>query len=423
MLVKSIEEKISDILRSHPIIKKIIKRIYQRIMVFVTKPQKSKGDIIQISPNDEFEYFFGYYDKSPWNANESKMIFLRAKQTYKNVAPKESADIILHDCKKNINEVIGKTNSWNVQQGCMLQWIGPKYDKQIIYNDFRQGKFCAICYDIISKKEIKEYSMPIYSVSSDGKFALTLDFSRLHKLRPGYGYSNLEKKQQIVEKCPKEACIWKIDLYSGECVPILKYEELKNFEHNETMDNAIHKVNHIMISPDNERFMVLHRWIKGKKKYTRLLTIDIDGRNIYNLLDDGMISHCCWKDPEYILAWAHKETEGTHYYLLKDKTKEYEIKWKEKLISDGHPSYSLDKRFVVTDTYPNRSRISNIYLINTKDDEVKSIVQVFSPFRYDNEVRCDLHPRWDKVGQKICFDATFSGKREIYIVKVGEKEK
>lgn len=423
MQVKKIEEKISDILRKNPKIKRTIKRVYQRIMVFITRPKKSKGDIVQISPNDEYEYFFGYYDKSPWNNDESKMIFLKARQTYKSVAPKESADIILHDCIENTNTIIGKTNSWNVQQGCMLQWLGPKYDRYIIFNDFRNGEFCSVCYDVVDKKEIKIYSMPVYSVSSDGKFALTLDFSRLHKLRPGYGYSNLEEKQRTVENCPKGPCIWKIDLDTGNCVPILQYEQLENFEYNETMKNTIHKVNHIMISPDNKRFMVLHRWFQGNKKYTRLLTIDVDGKNMYNLLDDGMISHCYWRDSEHILAWAHKNKEGTHYYLLKDKTKEYEVKWKEELISDGHPSYSLDRRFVITDTYPNRSRISNVYLIDTRNSKVKSIAQVFSPFRYDNEVRCDLHPRWDRLGQKVCFDATFSGKREVYVVKIGDTEK
>ena len=423
MQVKKIEEKISDILRKNPKIKKAIKRIYQRIMVFITRPQKSNGDIEQISPNDEFEYFFGYYDKSPWNNDESKMVFLRAKQTYKSVAPKESADIILYDCIGKTDTVIAKTSSWNVQQGCMLQWLGPKYDRYIIFNDFRNGQFCSVCYDIIDKKEMKIYQMPVYSVSSDGNFALTLDFSRLHKLRPGYGYSNLEEKQENIEYCPEDICIWKIDLTTGNYEPILKYEQLKKFEYNETMKNAIHKVNHIMISPDNKRFMVLHRWFQGNKKYTRLLTIDIDGNNMYNLLDDGMISHCYWKDSEHILAWAHKNKEGTHYYLLKDKTREYEVKWKEKLISDGHPSYSLDRKFVVTDTYPNRSRISNVYLINTRNDKVKSIAQIFSPFRYDNEVRCDLHPRWDRLGKKICFDATFSGKREIYVLKIGDIEK
>ena len=36
--------------------------------------------------------------------------------------------------------------------------------------------------------------LSVYSVSLDGKFALSLDFSRLHRLRKGYGYSNIPDK-------------------------------------------------------------------------------------------------------------------------------------------------------------------------------------------------------------------------------------
>ena len=61
------------------------------------------------------------------------------------------------------------------------------------------------------------------------------------------------------------------------------------------MNNAEHKVNHIMLNPSGERFMVLHRWFVGHRKYTRLVTVDVDGSKMYNLSDDDMVSHCYWK--------------------------------------------------------------------------------------------------------------------------------
>ena len=48
----------------------------------------------------------------------------------------------------------------------------------------------------------KLFQHPVYSVANNGKFALTLDFSRLHRLRPGYGYSNLPDETRK-EKCQK----------------------------------------------------------------------------------------------------------------------------------------------------------------------------------------------------------------------------
>lgn len=382
-------------------------------MYAISPKIKSEGDIVRISPNDGMEYFFGYYDKSPWDASDRYMLCLRAKDTYSSVAPNEVAEIVLFDTHdKNSYKVIGKTNTWNVQQGCMLQWLGPDYKERVIYNDFRNGEYCSVILNLRTNKE-RVIPIPVYSISQDGKYALTLDFSRLHRLRKGYGYSNLPDKTKG-EKCPDKPCIWKVDLESEKVSPLMRYTDFANFEPREEMMDAEHKVNHIMLNPSGSRFMVLHRWIIGTRKYTRLVTVNSDGTDMYNLNDDNMTSHCCWKNDAEILAYAHKHSEGNGYYLMKDKKGNYKRKWPE-LISDGHPSYSPDGSMVVTDTYPDRSRVATIYCIN--DDKVHKLARVFAPFRYDNDVRCDLHPRWNRVGDKICFDSTFEGKRGLYVVK------
>jgi|SRR5690625_532267 len=412
-MIRKIEGKVNNILQKYPSVKKVIKRSYQLGMYAISPKIKVEGNITRISPDDGMEYFFGYYDKSPWDATDRYMLSLRAKNTYSSVAPNEPAEIILFDTKNNNSyEVIGKTYAWNVQQGCMLQWLGPHYNEKIIYNDFRNGEYCSVINNLKTKQETV-ISMPVYSISSDGKFALTLDFSRLHRLRPGYGYSN--KKGTNMESCPNTTCIWKINLDDGKIKPLLKYNDFANFEPRTEMMNAEHKVNHIMLNPSGNRFMVLHRWINGSKRYTRLVTINSDGTDMYNLSDDNMTSHCTWKNDTEILAFAHKKIEGNGYYLMKDKSKDYERKWPE-LSSDGHPSYSHDGRMVVTDTYPDRTRMATVYCLGDKN--VEKLARVFAPFKYDNNTRCDLHPRWNRKGNKICFDSVFEGRRALYTSEV-----
>ena len=410
-----IEEKVHRMVSGMPVIKKGVKRVYQLANVAVFRPKKSEGDILQVTPNDGYEYFFGYYDKSPWDISNRYMLCLRAKNTTKSVAPKEPADIILIDTQDN-NSVkkIATTHSWNVQQGCMAGWLGPDYKDKIFYNDFRNGKHCGIILNVNTGKEII-YDMPFYTVSNDGKTALTLDFTRLHRLRPGYGYSNLEDKTKD-EKVPKAPCIWRINLENKKVTPILNYEDLYVFEHRPEMEGAEHKVNHLMLSPNGKRFMVIHRWLKGGKKYSRLITCNIDGNDAYNLSDDNMVSHCYWKNNKEILAFCRKNnTDG--YYLMKDKTQNYERKWNF-LGSDGHPSYSPDGKHVVTDTYPNRKRISTIRIL-TGNASVP-IAKVYSLFKYDNDTRCDLHPRWSRDGKKVCFDGCMDGIRALYTCTITE---
>jgi len=418
----SIEQAINYQLNKYPAVKKIIKRGYQLAMYAISPKIKSEGDIVCASPNDGKEYFFGYYDKVPWDATGRYMICMRAENTWSEPDPTTSMEIVLLD-----NENIGSYRklaapiTWNVQQGCMAQWLGPDFGKRIIYNDLRTGKYCSVIMDVFTGKE-RILPMPVYTVSSDGKTALTLDFSRLHSLRLGYGYSALPEATRGIA-LPDTTCIWKMDIETGNVTPLLKYTDFANFQPRPEMkeEGSVHKVNHLMLSPNGKRFMVLYRWFCGQRKYTRLITCNIDGTDMYVLSDDNMVSHCYWKDDEHIIAFENKHGEGTGYYLMKDKTQEYQHLWPQ-ISNDGHPSYCpTDNTLVVFDTYPNRARIQEVKIARDTDVEgkdIKVLAKVFAPFKYDNDTRCDLHPRWSRDGKKICFDACFEGHRGLYVLNL-----
>lgn len=420
----SIEQKINYQLNKYPIIKKVIKRAYQLAMYSISPKIKSEGNIIRVSPEGEGEYFFGYYDKSPWNASGSLMICMHADDTWSEPDPKSKADIMLIDTTAGYSiRKIATTQVWNVQQGCMAQWLGPDFENRILYNDIDNGKYCSRIIDIKTGKE-SLLPMPVYTVSSDGKTALSLDFSRLHNLRPGYGYSALPEQTQGVA-LPDATAVWKIDLESNIVTPLLKYADFAEFKPREEMKgkDVVHKVNHLMLSPNGKRFMVLYRWFCGQRKYTRLITCDIDGKNMYLLSDDDMVSHCYWKNNEEIIAFENKHDGGTGYYLMKDKTQEYTHLWQH-ISNDGHPSYSSTSGDnVVFDSYPDKARIQEIKIASDKDVigyDIKVIAKVFSPFKYDNDTRCDLHPRWSRDGKMICFDGTFEGFRGLYVIKLND---
>jgi len=139
---------VSNYLNRYPGIKQKAKRIFQRTLVAVSPNFKAEGDIHKLSPNDSnHEYFFGYYDKSPWDDSGRYVLCLRAKDTWTDVAPDEPADICLIDTEHdNELEIIAQTHAWNVQQACMLQWRGPDFAKEILYNDFRRKESCPCRY-------------------------------------------------------------------------------------------------------------------------------------------------------------------------------------------------------------------------------------------------------------------------------------
>lgn len=422
----SLEQKINYQLNKYPGIKRYVKRGYQLAMYAISPKIKSEGDIVCVSPNDGKEYFFGYYDKSPWDVTCRYMLCMRAKDTWSEPDPIGEAEILLFDLNLDVNnsnycKVIANTHTWNVQQGCMAQWLGPDYKSRIIYNDLREGKYCSVIMNVVTGAE-KILPLPVYTVSNDGKTALSLDFSRLHSLRLGYGYAALPENTKDIA-LPDTTCIWKMDIETGEETELLKYTDFAKFQPRPEMlvEGSVHKVNHIMLSPNGKRFMVLYRWFVGSRKYTRLITCNVDGTDMYVLNDDDMVSHCFWKDDEHIIAFENKKNGGPGYYLMKDKTQEYQRLWPQ-LNGDGHPSYCpTDNHLVVTDSYPNRARVADVKILKDTDPEgkeMKVIAKVFAPFKYDNDTRCDLHPRWKRDGSAVCFDSVFEGHRGLYVVNL-----
>ncbi len=417
MSLHDIEGRVKRLLEPFPFVKRIGKRTYQYVGYALSGNKlKSEGELVRLTPDDGLEYFFGYYDKCPWDRDDNRLLALRVRQTTKSPAPKEPGELVLIDpTADGAPRVIATVHAWNVQQGCMAQWLGPDFSRYVLFNDFREGRYCSVIFDTEAMREVKTLPLPVYDVAKDGSFALSLDFSRLHRMRPGYGYSNLPDAT-AGQPCPDAPCIWRMELSDGRVTPLLKYTDFAAFEPDARMDGAEHKVNHLMLCPDGHRFMVLHRWFQKGHKHTRLLTVGSDGTGMYNLSDDDFASHSFWKDDGHILSFLRKRATGDHYYLMKDQTPEYQMLWPE-LRTDGHCSYAPDGR-VVTDSYPNQARLSSVFVCADTANLAQRVARVHSPLSYVGDCRCDLHPRWNRAGDAICIDSTHEGRRAMYRIPV-----
>ena len=65
-----IENFVHSALTKYPKLRNKLGKIYQRGMYYILPKIKKEGEIVKLTPNDEKEYFFGYYDKSPWDITE-----------------------------------------------------------------------------------------------------------------------------------------------------------------------------------------------------------------------------------------------------------------------------------------------------------------------------------------------------------------
>ncbi len=381
---------------------------------------KRIGDLkIQRFNNLNNQVFFGYYDVTPFSQNE---IFLLAVHSpLENLPPKPESELLLgyYDLRKENSPFIetGKTTTWCWQQGCRLQWYPEKSNQDVLYNRLIEGEYGCVIQNIKTKKIVKTLKMAVYSASKDGNWGLSLNFSRLHRLRPGYGYVNFpdETKGQL---SPEEDGIWRINMKTGEERLLFSVSEIASFKTLSSMEDAEHYFNHILFNPDGTRFMFFHVWLKNNKRFTRLITCDINGNRKYALINEGYVSHYCWKSNDELLAYSTHANTGTNFHLYKDKSDVRKIIGKGILNHDGHPSYSPDGSILLTDIYPDKCREQHLFIYELKSGELHSIGSYYSPFKFKGEVRCDLHPRWSPSGRYICIDTPHKSKRAIYLLNV-----
>jgi len=360
------------------------------------------------------EHLFGYYDKPPWDFSGQSMIFLQVPFTNHHPSIHDKAVIKLANLESGETISLATTRAWNLQQGCRLQWLGPDFQKRIIYNDFRNGIFISVIKEIQTGNE-QIVEKPIYDVANDGKSALTLNFERLHLFRPGYGYQQ-DSSEQLHDLFPLDDGIWSINLKEKKRKLIISVFDIAKETMHFGQNISSTRINHIMINPSGTRFMFLYRWKKENVDYTRLYTANMDGSDLICLVKNGIVSHATWKNNEELLVWTRHKSSNGHFYLFRDKSDHFKIVGKGILVEDGHPSYSSCGRYILTDTYSNRARQRRVLICDTQKEEVFCMGAFYTPFQYHGQTRCDLHPRWKNDNTQICIDSAYEGSRQIYIL-------
>ena len=381
--------------------------------------------------------FFGYFDKTPFNANNTKVLAMAMTTPidwqYESI--KHPIEIGYFDWRQvsagnPVFHKVGLTESWCWQQGCMLQWFPADPERFAFYNCFVDGQYGAVIQDISSKQIVRRLVTPIYAIHPDGKLGVSLNFSRLERLRPGYGYSNLPDPFGGIAAPDKDG-IWLVDLVTGRSELVVSLRSLVEFFPLPSMQNASHYVNHLTFNPDGTKLVFLHLWQddddSANIRHNRLLMYDFAENQLSIVEDKGIVSHFSWLSNTELMA-TYFSKEKTFQYTIYDigcKLNSASFRRHPSYLrhlprSDGHPSPSPNHQWLVTDTYPDRHGDQHLRVISLHEDRSMDIGVFYSPLRYRGAVRCDLHPRWDRTGKRVCIDSTSTGVRSLVIVNLDE---
>ena len=374
-----------------------------------------EGSIYKIIRTNGYHTFFGYYDYEQFSDDGNKVLFHRVK---KNADPlRDDAEICYYDMESETMVEITKTSLWSWQQGARLSWI-PGSNEEILFNDMADGAYVSVRYNIATKEK-QIYPMPLYDFDASLGFGLSLNFSRLQRLRPGYGYLRIPD-MTADEKAPENDGIFKMDFATGERKQLVSLADLA--KENDKGGKYTHYINHISLSPKGTKFSYFHLWVDDANQWhTRLCVCDNDGANHRVVEDSCKVSHYAWKNDDLLLVTCYREQKQFYQLInVNDCTKK--ILPHSCLDKDGHPSYITDSR-IITDTYPMNDSMQELFLCNTeKIDSKRLVAKVFHHPFWDGERRCDLHPRLSHDKQLVCIDTTaYKKTRSCVIFKIVEE--
>lgn len=402
----------------------------------------------------EQHHFFGYYNKSTWDRGNRRVLALQVPFADARLHPQLEAEVGYFDtANQDRFHVVDTTRAWNWQMGAQLQWVDGISDSKIIYNVRAADPkaiypgFGSRILDVDSGAS-RDLPLPIYVVAPDGRYALSVNYRRLYVTHETIGYSEDGGPFEL-PLCPTDDGIRVMDLDTGAHRMLVSYDALKQFHHRASMDKAIHWVSHIEINPASSRILFLHRWTERVLDETcflhRLITINPDGSDMRllecsdhplpQLADDFdpnavgtfdyekseyQISHPLWCDDDRIIVWG-PHAGSIHYHLYEDRDGgQVQVVGKDILTENGHMSFSpTDKRWLLSDTYPDSSTHERIlFLFNVVDNTKIDLGSFYADPGLKKENRCDLHPRWNRDGTKVCIDSVHENERQMYEIDV-----
>ncbi len=370
-------------------------------------------------------HWFGYYDKQQFDPTGRFVLGMEVDFEHRSPRADDRIRLGLVDLQDHDRwSEIGTSLAWSWQQGCMLQWR-PGHDGEVMWNDRHADRFVSHLLNVHTG-ERRTLDHPFYAISPDGRWAVAPDFRRINDTRPGYGYAGLPDPFAD-EPAPAGSGIWRMDLQTGQREQIVSLAEVVAIPNpNDDFVGCKHWFNHLLYSPDGQRFIFLHRWNNpdrhGPRGHgTRMLTANADGTGLHVVDDGDGMSHFIWRDPQHITAWARHPSAGNAFYVFREAgTNDATVIGQGVMVHNGHNTYLPGNAWILNDTYPvGPERGQQLYLFHVPTGQRVELGVFHSPEPYKGEWRCDLHPRSSRDGRQVCIDSVHAGQgRQMYLLDI-----
>jgi len=380
----------------------------------------------KLSPSDG-HYFFGYYDRNPWNAENTLHLALKVGQCERLPQAGETAEVGVLEAATQTFHRFATTRAWCHQQGSMTLWLKHR-PGHFVFNDWdvKERRLVArICS--LEQGVVGVYERPVYALSPDGRWGASLSFERIP--RRGYSYADA-----TLDTAPPDLDgdgVFLLDMLSGASRLLVSYRQMFAIHPAAyTMEGMHSWLNHLIFNCDSSKLLFLLRHCAEPRKaipwpwWTHMYTVGLGGEDLACPLPhfywNGMISHQIWgRHPHEVLIDANWRGEGHEYVVFDDRVLPLRAERVSRgMGSMGHLVFSPDGKTMLADTYPVEGR-QRVALVDCASGEWRELgsFRHEQPASYPVDVRCDLHPRWSTDGSRVTVDSIDDGKRGVYSLK------
>jgi len=382
-----------------------------------------------------FFYNCAHHELQQFDPSGRYMLGMRIFIEGRKVQPFDRGEIGYFDLKNgNKWTKIGETTAWNWQQGCRLQWIPGSMD-EIIWNDrSHDGKSLVSRIYNIKTQQTRTLSFPVYTISPNGKTALSINFERI--VHGGCKYVGINDPYKNIW-APDEIGIWKMDMQSGKKEMLVSVREMAQVMYPEGLpEDTVNGTLYVFregFNPSGNRFIAFlkdaRQTVPGRTSArTEGFSMNLEGKDIKYFYREP--SHHFWLNDNEIMdnGYHQDPVSGERvrgYFRFVD---DGSGRAKEKYFDapNGHITLHPNGEWILTDTYNIDGEI-HLYMYHIPTEKfvpLNKLTYKLGGYLYPYNpgiFRVDLHPRFTPDGKSVSIDSSHDGfGRQMYMIDISK---
>lgn len=375
-----------------------------------------------ITPPDGY-YIHTFFDVCPWSPSGKYIVCLRLPFQDRIPTHEDNADICLIDLEEQTIETLYTTNGWAMQLGAHQCW--GRTDDTLYFNDKRDGKPVGVKYDLRTRTATL-LEGPVYQVAPDESYALSPCQIRTNHTQWGYGVTVAPEHDIVQPFGPSaEDGVYKVDLQTGKQSLLVNFAQIyEALPDKPSYEGGKFFGAHVKFNRQQTRIMFVVRWRHPEQPGKNMVvTFKPDGSDMAVAIPwqdwAKRGHHPDWHpDGDKVLMNLNSLGNGMQFYEAG-----YDGSRPRTLVpgipGSGHPSWSLDGRYIVTDAYPKEQLCDDglvpIRLIDVHEETERRICRMWTLGPINSELRVDPHPAWDRTSRQVCFVGAPDGNRQLFI--------